>query len=411
MEMEYPADFRCPISMELMNDPVTICTGVTYERKNIEKWFFTYKKKACPATMQSIQSFHLTPNHTLKRLIQSWLKNHESQSCSSPSPPRPSVKHGELVSLLSSVESSPFKVTSLKKLRSIIEMGEETKADFIRSGGVEVVVRIVVQILVEGSDFVTFRVCEEALGVLYQLPFSEQDKTLEILSKPESMRSMAIVLQRGSAGARLYAISIFRKVAKTDYNWNFMINDQGIDFFKSLLELVSDEICTKASSCALEVLIEIMSLSKKSRLQAIEAGAICLLIELLPDSSRSKCEKILLLMKLLCECAEGRLALVEHSMGIPAVSKKIFHVSNTATKIGVKIMWLICSFHPKERVLEEMLIYGLVNKFLTLLHMEGRSSTKDKVVKMLKLHANSWRQYPCFPCELNEYLGLVNVAC
>ncbi|KAJ0110806.1 hypothetical protein Patl1_00012 [Pistacia atlantica] len=370
MEMkDYPLDFRCPISMELMTDPVTICTGVTYERKNIEKWFFIYKKKTCPATMQSINTLDITPNHTLNRLIQAWINKQQS-------PPTSSIHHHDFISLLSTLHSTPFKVTSLKKLRSILQTGDRTKAEFIRSGGVQIVVQILVQILVENSDFVAFRASEEALGVLHQTPLT-------------------------GSGTR-ESLGDFDQPGILDVH-----EDQGIDFFKSLLELVSDEICSKASSCALDVLIEILSTSKKSRLRAIEVGAVSVLIELLPESSGSKCEKVMVLIKLMCESAEGRMCFVEHKMGIPAVSKKLLHVSNTTTKMGVKILWLISSFQQSERVLEEMLIYGSVKKLVALLHMEGRSSTKEKVIKMLKLHANSWRRYPCFPCDLKEYLGLL----
>lgn len=406
--MEILPDFLCPISMELMKDPVTISTGVSYERKNIEKWFFTYKKKTCPATMQIIKNFDITPNHTLKAII--------SSSTSAANSRQPySVNHDDMLSVLSTIETTPFKVSSLKKLRSIIEKDNDeniTKADFIQSNGVEALVQIIVQInLFESSDFVTFRACEEALGILHQLPFSEEEKTtFDLLSKPEIMKSMAIMLQRGSAEARLHTITIFQKMAKSGgYDCNFVIQD--VDFFKSILELVSDEICTKASSCALEVLIEILGSSKKSRLRAIEAGAVCVFIELLPDSNRSKCEKVLRLLKLLCECAEGRQALVEHGMGIAAISKRMLHVSTAATRMAVKILWVICSFHPTERVLEEMLVYGSVKKLLVLLHIDGRSSTKDKVIKMIKLHGNSWKRYPCFPCELKEYLALVSNSC
>lgn len=393
--MEILPDFLCPISMELMKDPVTICTGVSYERKNIEKWFFTYKKKTCPATMQSIKNFDITPNHTLKAIILQYSR-------------QPSIHHDDMLCLLNTVKTSPFKVSSLKKLRSIIEKGDEiVKADFIQSKGVEVLVEIVVQVVFESShDFIAFRACEEAMGVLQNLPFSEEEKTtFDLLSKQEVMKSMAIMLQRGSAEARLYTITIFQKMAKSGYDWHFVIQD--VDFFKALLEMVSDEICTKASSCALEVLIEILGSSKKSRLRAIEAGAVCVLIELLPDSNRSKCEKVLVLIKLLCECAEGRQALVEHGMGIPAISKRMLHVSTTATKMVVKILWVISSFHPTERVLEDMLVYGSVKKLLVLLHVDGRSSTKEKVIKMIKLHGNSWKRYPCFPCELKEYMTFV----
>ncbi|XP_062098902.1 U-box domain-containing protein 12-like [Humulus lupulus] len=33
-----PDDFRCPISLELMKDPVIVSTGHTYERSCIQKW-------------------------------------------------------------------------------------------------------------------------------------------------------------------------------------------------------------------------------------------------------------------------------------------------------------------------------------------------------------------------------------
>ncbi|KAL5560685.1 hypothetical protein UlMin_036896 [Ulmus minor] len=398
-----PEHFLCPISKELMKDPVTIFTGVTYERTNIEKWFFTYNKKTCPTTnVKTLDDFHITPNHTLKRLILAWQTKISDQIRNSPPP-----EHGEMKQILDALESSPFKMSLLKKLRLMIESDESKNDYLIGSNGVEVLVSILVQILVtDNSDFVTFRACEEAIAVLHQLPFSKDEKIFEFLSKPEAMRSMAILLQRASAEARFYTLSLLRNMARTDYDWKFVVEDQGSDLFKSLLELVSDEICTKASSCALEVLIDILDSSKKSRLKAIEAGAICVLVELLPESNRSRSEKILMLIKLLCECAEGRLALVEHGIGIGAISKKMLHVSNGATKIVVKILWLVCNFHPSERVLEEMLICGSVKKLVGLLHMHGRCSTKDKAVKILKLHGNSWKRYPCFPIVLKDYLGL-----
>ena len=81
MAMESPQLFLCPISMEVMKDPVTVSTGVTYERRSIERWFFKYGKRTCPATMQRLPSFDLTPNHTLKRVISTW---HDRAFTSSP---------------------------------------------------------------------------------------------------------------------------------------------------------------------------------------------------------------------------------------------------------------------------------------------------------------------------------------
>ncbi|KAE8684954.1 E3 ubiquitin-protein ligase PUB23-like [Hibiscus syriacus] len=406
-KIDCPEDFRCPISREIMKDPVTIVTGVSYERKNIDKWFNVYNKRSCPATMQPLHSFDTTPNHTLKRLILAWRETLvDAPSSSSSSPAQPSIKHDEMVSLFSTLDSSPFKVSSLKEIRAIVESGDDMRSEFIRSGGVEAVVRMLVsQSTVDNCDLVSFQACEEALSLLHVLPLSKQEEAFELLSKPEPMRSTAVVLQRGSAEARFHAIIIFRKIAKAGFDWNPLLEDRGIGLLKSLLELVYDEICSKASSYALEVLFEVVSLSKKSRLKAIEAGAVCVLIELLPDSNRSKCEKMLLVMKLLCECPEGRAALVDHGLGIAVVSNKLLGISNAATKLGVKILYLVSNHHPTERVSEEMLMYGAVKKLVTLLHLEGRCSTQKKVLDMLKVHGNSWRRHQCFPCDLKDYLS------
>jgi hypothetical protein len=391
-----------------MKNPVTISTGVTYEQKNIEKWFFTYKKNTCPATMQTIHSYDTTPNLTLKSLIQTWL-NKDNYAPISP-PPSP-LKHQELVSLLNTIETTPFKVTLLKKLKSVIEVSDQTRGDFVKSGGVEALVKIIVQVVSsESSDFAAFTACEEALGILYKLALSDDEAILAVgsVTSHECVKSMAIMLQRGSKEARVYALSMFEKLAKQNFCWSIIVQEQGMDLFKSILELVSDEISTKTGSCALKVFIEILNSSKKTRLKAIQAGAICTLIELLPETNRSKCEKILHIIKLLCECADGRVAFIEHGLGIAAVSEKMLQVSEVASKIVVKILWLICSFHPNDRVSEEMMVFGGVKKLVTLLHFGGRSSTKEKVVKIFKLFGKSWKKYPCFPCDLKDYLGLID---
>ncbi|KAI4343765.1 hypothetical protein L6164_011074 [Bauhinia variegata] len=64
-----PEDFRCPISLELMTDPVTVSTGQTYDRASIQKWFKA-GNMICPKTGEKPTSTDLVPNTTLKNLIQ-----------------------------------------------------------------------------------------------------------------------------------------------------------------------------------------------------------------------------------------------------------------------------------------------------------------------------------------------------
>lgn len=66
-----PEEFRCPISLQIMHEPVIISSGQTYERVCIEKWFKN-GHNTCPKTQQKLTHFSLTPNFCVKGLITSW---------------------------------------------------------------------------------------------------------------------------------------------------------------------------------------------------------------------------------------------------------------------------------------------------------------------------------------------------
>ncbi|XP_065875077.1 U-box domain-containing protein 19 [Euphorbia lathyris] len=64
-------DFRCPISLEAMKDPVTIETGHTYDRSSILKWFRA-GNRTCPNTGRRLETTELIPNLVLKGLIRNY---------------------------------------------------------------------------------------------------------------------------------------------------------------------------------------------------------------------------------------------------------------------------------------------------------------------------------------------------
>ncbi|CAI8616995.1 unnamed protein product [Vicia faba] len=66
-----PEELRCPISLQLMYDPVIIASGQTYERVCIEKWFSDGHNN-CPKTQQNLPHLCLTPNYCVKGLVASW---------------------------------------------------------------------------------------------------------------------------------------------------------------------------------------------------------------------------------------------------------------------------------------------------------------------------------------------------
>ncbi|GFP96960.1 U-box domain-containing protein 17 [Phtheirospermum japonicum] len=71
-----PKDFCCPVSLDLMKDPVIISTGQTYERSSISRWM-QEGHCTCPKTGQMLVHTKLVPNRALRNLITQWCTANE----------------------------------------------------------------------------------------------------------------------------------------------------------------------------------------------------------------------------------------------------------------------------------------------------------------------------------------------
>ncbi|KAL7600058.1 U-box domain-containing protein 9 [Lactuca sativa] len=69
-----PQEFNCPLSKEIMRDPVIISSGKTYDRASIQKWLKA-GNRTCPKTQQVLTHTILTPNHLVRDMITQWCKN------------------------------------------------------------------------------------------------------------------------------------------------------------------------------------------------------------------------------------------------------------------------------------------------------------------------------------------------
>lgn len=71
----FPEEFRCPLSREMMRDPVILATGQTYDRPFIQKWLKA-GNRTCPLTQQVLSHTMLTPNHLIREMISQWCQSH-----------------------------------------------------------------------------------------------------------------------------------------------------------------------------------------------------------------------------------------------------------------------------------------------------------------------------------------------
>ncbi|CAE7033450.1 PUB51 [Symbiodinium sp. CCMP2592] len=73
-----PADCSCPITQDLMEDPVVASDGTSYERRAIEHWLQSHRTS--PLTNLPLASDDLIPNNALRSVIQElrWKRQSET---------------------------------------------------------------------------------------------------------------------------------------------------------------------------------------------------------------------------------------------------------------------------------------------------------------------------------------------
>ena len=70
-------NIMCPITLMIMDDPVVLSDGFTYERQAIERWLEHNSKS--PMTNIPLRNKNLTDNRHLKSLISSWKQKKEKE--------------------------------------------------------------------------------------------------------------------------------------------------------------------------------------------------------------------------------------------------------------------------------------------------------------------------------------------
>ncbi|GFZ17735.1 plant U-box 22 [Actinidia rufa] len=395
--------------MQLMTDPVTVSTGITYDRDSIEKWLFSCKNNTCPVTKQELSDVDLTPNHTLRRLIQAWCTLNASSGIERIPTPKPQLDTTQIRKLIKDANKSPqMHQKCLQSLRSIAHGSERSKRCLEAAGAVEFLASVIKKndstvIEVALQDGVELkRASDEALLILCHLDTSQTGLKKLINYDGEFLESLMNFLRFGNFQFRGQAIMLMKTLFEVaDPIQLINIRPQ---LFNEVVQTLSDKVLEKASKATLKLLVEVCPWGK-NRIKAVEAGLVSVLVELLIDSmERRVCELILLVLDQLCRCAEGRAKLVSHGAGLAVVSNKILRVSQLATDRAVKILSSVCRLSANSRVVQEMLQVGVVTKLCLVMQLNASGKTKERTKEILKLHSRVWKNSPCIlPHLLTSY--------
>ncbi|XP_043694090.1 E3 ubiquitin-protein ligase PUB23-like [Telopea speciosissima] len=390
-EIEIPQYFICPISLQIMKDPVTAVSGITYDRDSIEQWLSSGKNTMCPVSKQPLPAdSYITPNHTLRRLIQAWCTTKGVDRI--PTPKSPLTKT-HILKLLRDLRVPQLQLNSLKKLESLASEKESNRRDMVETGVGKAMVSLIVRCFREVQ---ADSILEVSLNVLHRLRIPNDEVKLLLIEYYDFMDSIMWVLGQemdNPVTVKTNAVLVLKNfIQAASKNLLERIKP---DFFEGLIRVLRDRISQQATKAILHVLLEACPWGR-NRVKIIEAGAVPDLIELeltLPEKRIS--ELNLSVLDYLCSCADGRAQLLDHAAGIAVVSKRMLRVSPAANESVVHILASIAKFSATNEVLNEMLRVGAVAKLCMALQAECGGTVKEKARWVLRLHSNVWSNSPC----------------
>ncbi|XP_022758420.1 U-box domain-containing protein 3-like [Durio zibethinus] len=122
-----PPHFLCPLSLELMMDPVIVASGQTYDRASIQKWLDS-GLTICPKTRQSLTHTNLIPNYMVKAMVASWCEENNLQLSNK-------TGHAKLVSISSpSNHISPQDLTRTDSFHCFANSSSSTSRSSLEVG-------------------------------------------------------------------------------------------------------------------------------------------------------------------------------------------------------------------------------------------------------------------------------------
>ncbi|CAD5187923.1 unnamed protein product [Musa acuminata subsp. malaccensis] len=152
-----PKDFCCPISLDLMKDPVVVSTGQTYDRASITQWI-EEGHRTCPNSRQTLANSRLRPNRALRNLISQWCAAYgipygtpegtgtsaESTvaACSSKAAIEANRATARILVQQLSAGSQEWKTVAARELRLLAKTGKENRSLIAEAGAIPLLCRL-----------------------------------------------------------------------------------------------------------------------------------------------------------------------------------------------------------------------------------------------------------------------------
>ncbi|CAM8936550.1 unnamed protein product [Rhodiola kirilowii] len=366
--IEIPSVFICPISLDPMLDPVTLCTGQTYERSNILKWL-SLGHKTCPTTMQELWDDSVTPNRTLYQLIYSWFSQKYVVMKK-----RSEDVHGRVIELLASLKKvkGQGRIEALRELREVVVAHNSAKKAMLENHGVTGVSALL-------GPFTTHVVGAEVVGILVHLKIDLEAK--KNLLQPAKISLMVDMLNEGCLETKINCTKLLGMLFEGHELGSERVSS--LSLLVGLMRLVKDKRHSNGMLAGL-MLLRTISSYESARNSIVTIGAIPQLIELLPHLNSKCLELAVYVLEVLSNVPEGRLAMKNCSHTIPNLVRLLMRVSENCTQMALSILSAICKLAPDECAAQAV-DAGLAPKLLLVIQSGCNPTLKQKSAELLKL--------------------------
>ncbi|XP_044490970.1 U-box domain-containing protein 30-like [Mangifera indica] len=365
---DVPPVFICPISLEPMQDPVTLSTGQTYERCNILKWF-SLSRYTCPTTMQELWDDSITPNNTLRQLILTWfsqkylLMKKRSEDVQG--------RASELVETLKKVKGQA-RVQALKELQQVVAAHASARKTVVDEGGVAVISSLL-------GPFTSHVVGSEVIGILVNLTLDSESKTN--LMQPAKFSLVVDMLNEGSIETKINCTQLIGKLMEAKDFRPEVVSSHSL--LVGLMRLVKNKRHSSGVLPGLGLLRSIC-LHKEVRKLIVSIAAVPQLVDLLPSLEPECLELALSILEELSSIPEGRLALKDCANTIPNMVRLLMRVSESCTQYALSILWSVCKL-AHEECSTIAVDAGLAAKLLLVIQSGCNPVLKQRSAELLKL--------------------------
>ncbi|KAK4787973.1 hypothetical protein SAY86_019292 [Trapa natans] len=347
-----PDDFLCPITLDIMRDPVIVATGQvqlapsayhistyiffskqiinlyfryctfpfllhahgfifqTYERSYIQRWIDN-GNLTCPKTQQKLQNLTLTPNYVLRNLIIQWCSTHNIQQPTG-------IVNGKIKNIdgtfrditgeMATIEALVLKLsgqsivdirTAVTEIRSLSKRRTENRILIAEAGAIPPLIRLLT------SEDVLIQ--ENAVTSILNLSIYEDNKGLIMLAG--AVPSIVQVLRSGSMEARENAAATLFSLSLGDENKIIIGSSGAIPALVDLLQTGS----TRGKKDAATALFN-LCMYQGNRGRAVRAGIISALLMILTASGHCMVDEALVILSVLSSCHEAKAAMMKAGM-------------------------------------------------------------------------------------------------